>query len=143
MLSVILMIVRFCNVIFWRVLQRNVSIQSEDLSHTIYDQMTKSRLQAKYFRYGLNYILPRPHNALRQHQAKDEEISLLQVNLQNIAYCYELVHFCVSVCVTVAFVRSAKIKNVKEMFVYFDICHQMALLRKLYAVTLTYILDFK
>ena len=71
-----------------------------------------------------------------------------RANLQDFPYSYELVRFvrCLSVCVSVTIVGTcrilAKIKNIKTR-VYFDICHRMVSLRKLYSVTLTYIFDFK
>ena len=53
---------------------------------------------------------------------------------------------CVCVCVTII-VRTgrilAKIKNVKWTFVDFDICNRMGSLRKLYSVTLIYLLNVK
>ena len=48
-------------------------------------------------------------------------------------------------CVTVVITGHtlAKIKNVKKAFVDFDICDQMASLRKLYSVTLIYFFKVK
>ena len=50
------------------------------------------------------------------------------------------VRVCVFVCVTIVGIGHTlpKVKNIKNTFVDFDICHRMTLLRKLFSVTSTY-----
>ena len=53
---------------------------------------------------------------------------------------------CVCLCLCVSYFRSHRSylsENVKMTFVDFAICHRMSSLRKLYSVTVAYILDFK
>ena len=107
--------------------------------------MTTSRLYSTYFQNELNHIFRA--NMTNSDKTRQKTMKYrCQVNLQDFAYCYELVRFCMSVCLKVTFVRagrtSAKIKNIKEMIVDFHICHQMASLVKFYSVNLTDILNF-